>query len=112
MLLEESLRRDEFAFIDFRDSGVGRHAFIQGSRLAVWMVEKIARIFGGDCDKTAAHLQRPPTQVQAALNYAKAFPEEIEDMIRENDSYNFTKVSRMLPQARIFKAPKKHSRRG
>ena len=34
-LVEEGLRRLEFAFIDFRDSSAGRQASIQGSGLAV-----------------------------------------------------------------------------
>ena len=34
-LVEEGLRRSEFAFIDFRDSPVGRQAYVQGSSLAV-----------------------------------------------------------------------------
>ena len=112
ILLEESLRRDEFAFIDFRDSTLGRQAYVQGTRLAVWMVVKVAREFGGEVEKTAAHLQRSPVQVQAALNYARAFPQEIEDAIKDNDSYDFAKVSRMLPQARLFKAPVKKASQG
>jgi uncharacterized protein (DUF433 family) len=112
LLLEECLRRDEFAFIDFRDSAVGRQAYIQGTRLAVWMVVKIARTYGGDANQAAEHLQRSPMQVQAALNYAKAFPQEIEAAIQDHDSYDFGKTSRSLPQARLFqttgkKAPQK-----
>jgi predicted DNA-binding protein len=34
-LVEEGLRRSEFAFLDFRDSSAGRQAHIQGSTLAV-----------------------------------------------------------------------------
>lgn len=102
ILLEESLRRDEFGFIDFRDSAVGRQAFIQGTRLPVWMVVKMARGFSGNVEQTAKHLERSPIQIQAALNYAKAFPEEIEAAIKDNDSYDFAKVSQMLPQARLF----------
>lgn len=112
LLLEESLRRDEFAFIDFRDSTLGRQAYLQGTRLAVWMVVKVARAFGGDVKKTAAHFQRSAVQIQAAFNYAQAFPREIEDAIKDNESYDFAKVSRMLPQARLFKAPAGKSRRG
>ena len=112
ILLDESLRRDEFAFIDFRDSPLGRQAYLQSTRLAVWMVVKIARRFGSDVGKTAAHLQRPPAHIQAALNYGKAFPQEIEDAIRDNDSYDFGKVSRMLPQAQLFKATAKKSGQG
>lgn len=107
MLLEESLRRDEFAFIDFRGSTVGRQAYLQGTRLAVWMVVRIARAYGGDAHQTAEHLQRSPMQVQAALNYANAFPQEIETAMQDHDSYDFGKTSRCLPQARLFQTTEK-----
>ena len=42
LLIEEGLRRDEFAFLDFRNSPAGREAYIQGSTLAVWEVIWIA----------------------------------------------------------------------
>src|SRR5829696_753505 len=83
ILLDESLRRDQFAFIDFRDSPVGRQAYIQGSRLAVWQVVSLARSYAGDARKTAQHLEWPPVKVQSALSYGKAFPEEIENAIRD-----------------------------
>ena len=85
ILLEEGLRRDEFAFIDFRDSMLGRQAYLQGTRLPVWMMVKVARAMGENIEKTAEHLQRSPLQVQAALNYAKAFPNEIEHAIQDNE---------------------------
>ena len=105
ILLDESLRRDEFAFIDFRESSVGRQACIQGSRLAVWQVVSLVRSYGGDVKKTAGHLEWPPVKVQAALNYAKAFPDEIENAIGDNQSYDFDKISRVLPQAEEFAVP-------
>ena len=37
-LVEEGLRRSEFAFIDFRDTPAGRQACIQSSSLAVWEI--------------------------------------------------------------------------
>ena len=102
MLVEEGLRRSEFAFMDFRDTPLGRQAFIQGTRLPVWMVVKIARLFGNDPKKTAAHLGRSLLQIQAALNYAKAFPAEIEAAIEDSDSYDFSKLSNILPQIERF----------
>jgi len=104
LLVEEGLRRSEFSFMDFRDTPVGRQAFIQGTRLPVWMAVKIARLYGHDVEKTAEHLARPPLQIRAALNYAAAFPDEIEDAIRDNASYDFTKLSNLLPQAELFVA--------
>lgn len=104
LLVEEGLRRSEFAFMDFRDTPVGRQAFIQGTRLSVWMVVKIARLYGGDVEKTAAHLARPALQIRAALNYAQTFPTEIEAAILDNASYDFARLSQMLPQAELFLA--------
>lgn len=47
-LVEEGLRRSEFAFIDFRDSPAGRQAYIQGSTLAVWEIMWLARGYDDD----------------------------------------------------------------
>src|SRR6266446_4052782 len=52
LLIEEGLRRDEFAFVDFRESPVGRQAYIQGSTLAVWEVLWIARGYRNSVEKT------------------------------------------------------------
>jgi len=102
LLVEESLRRSEFAFLDFRDSPVGRQAYVQGTSLAVWEVVLVARSYGMDRERTAAHLQWPLPRVQAALNYAAAFPDEVEAAIGDNDALDFEALSRMLPQATRF----------
>jgi hypothetical protein len=98
-LVEEGLRRSEFAFIDFRDSVVGRQAYIQGSTLAVWEVMFVARDYSDNVAAVARHLRWPEAKVQAAFNYAKAFPEEIDQAIAENDAMDFEALKRKLPQA-------------
>jgi hypothetical protein len=105
-LVEEGLRRADFAFIDFRDSAAGRQACLQGSSLAVWEVMLIARDHKGNAAKVAKHLHWPETRVQAAFNYARAFPDEINEALAENDSASFESLSRMLPQATEFIAGK------
>src|SRR5260221_10000050 len=80
-LVEEGLRRSEFAFIDFRDSPAGRESYIQGSSLAIWEVLLIARDYEGDSEAIAKHLRWSEAKVQAAFNYARAFPTEIEDAL-------------------------------
>lgn len=105
-LVEEGLRKTEFAFLEFRDTATGRHAFLQGTRLAVWMVVKIGRAYGNDVEKTAQHLSRSPVQIQAALNYAKGFPQEIETVISDNDSISVEKLSFMLPGTETFRTRK------
>jgi hypothetical protein len=101
-LVEEGLRRSEFAFIDFRDSSAGRQAYIQGSSLAVWEVMLLLKSYKANVSAAAKHLKWPEVRVQAAVNYAKAFPDEIETAISENAAMDFDALKRMLPQAMEF----------
>ena len=54
-LVEEGLRRSEFAFLDFRDSPAGRQAYMQGSTLAVWEVMLLLRSYKGNVKDVAKH---------------------------------------------------------
>jgi hypothetical protein len=101
-LVEEGLRRSEFAFVDFRDAPAGRQACVQGSSLAIWEIMMVARDYKNDAVKVAAHLRWPEAKVQAAFHYAKAFPDEIDTAIADNDAMDFESLSRLLPQAKEF----------
>ena len=105
-LVEEGLRRSEFGFIDFRDSPAGRQACLQGSTLAVWEVMLLVNSYKKDVSAVARHLKWPEVKVQAAVNYAEAFPEEINEAMAENEATDFERLKRMLPQAAEF-VPKK-----
>jgi hypothetical protein len=110
-LVEEGLRRSEFAFIDFRDTPAGRQARIQASSLAVWEIMLLMRGYEGDAAAVARHLGWPQAKIQAAVHYAEAFPEEIDEAMAENDAMDFAAQKRMLPQAVEFvagKAAKRH----
>ena len=110
-LVEEGLRRSEFGFIDFRDSTAGRQPCLQGSTLAVWEVMLLVRSYRQDVSAVARHLKWPEAKVQAAVNYAAAFPEEINEALAENGATDFEALSRMLPQAVEF-SPKKAVKNG
>ena len=101
-LVEEGLRRSEFAFVDFRDSAAGRQAYIQGSSLAIWEIMLLVQSYNADVAAAAAHLKWPEGKVQAAVNYGKAFPEEIDGALAENGATGFEALMRMLPQAAEF----------
>jgi uncharacterized protein (DUF433 family) len=101
-LVEEGLRRSEFAFIDFRDSAAGRQAYIQGSTLAVWEVLQLVRSYEEAVPAVAKHLRWPEAKVQAAINYAEAFPQEIDAALLENAATDFATLKRMLPGAARF----------
>lgn len=104
LLVEEALRRAEFGFIVFRDSPAGRQAYIEGSGLAAWEVVELASRYDMDAVRTARHLHWPVARVQAALNYAAAYPDEIAAAREDNEAYTFELVSRMLPGAERFSA--------
>lgn len=105
-LVEEGLRRSEFAFIDFRDSPTGRQAYIQGSTLAVWEVVWLVRSYKQNIAAVARHLRWPEAKVHAAVNYAQSFPQEIDEALAENDTTDFDRLKRLLPQAADFRSKK------
>ena len=92
----------EFAHIEFRNSPVGRQAYIKGSTLAVWEVISVAESYQLDVKQTARYLNWTEVRVQAALNYAEAFPEEIGFAIEDNDAADFDALNRLLPNLESF----------
>jgi hypothetical protein len=101
-MVEEGLRRSEFGFIDFRDSPAGRQASLQGSALAVWEVMLLVNSYKKNVSAVAKHLKWPAVKVQAAVNYAAAFPDEVDEAIAENAAADFETLKRLLPQAMEF----------
>lgn len=96
LLLDEALRQDEFAFIQFRNSAVGRQAYVVGTGLAVWEILLVAQSCGGDVDRVSALLDLPTAKVQAAVNYAAAFPSEVEEALSDADKTP-EELRRLLP---------------
>lgn len=107
MALEEWLRQDEFAWIEFRDTRDGRAAFMKGSRLPVYAVIKVARACEFDLSRIQAYWpNRPRAWVQAALNYFEAYPEEIETLIElDCSARSFDALHRRLPQLEPYPVP-------
>jgi uncharacterized protein (DUF433 family) len=109
-LVEEGLRRTEFAFIDFRDTPAGRQACIQASSLAVWEIMQLVRSYKGDAAAVAKHLGWPLVKIQAAVHYAEAYPQESNEAITENSETEFAALKQMLPQTVEF-VPKRRAKR-
>jgi hypothetical protein len=106
MLIEEGLRRSEFSLIDFRDSSGGRRACLQGSSLAIWEIILVCRSYNMDLEKTAAHSDWPAFRLEAAINYWKAFPQEIELAIQDSAAFDYQQANNMLPQLGVFQVAK------
>lgn len=100
MLLEEALRSQEHPLIEFRDSALGRHAFVQGTSLAVWEVVRLARHFDGDPRRLAEHLEWSEIKVRAALAYAERYRDEIELALRDAET-SLAELRALVPNLEI-----------
>lgn len=104
-LLEEALRHAEYPSIEFRDSAVGRQAFLVGSGLSVWEVLMIADGYGSNPADTANHLKLAPEQVAEALRYASVFQSEVRGALDENRSITAEAIRAAFPKAAWIDAP-------
>lgn len=102
-LLEGALRQREFALIEIRDTAAGDQAYIKGTRLQVWMIIRLLREFEGNVAATAEYLRVLDIQIHAAINYAEAFPDEIEGAIADSRP-TYEELKRRLPNLRKFPA--------
>jgi hypothetical protein len=73
----------------------------------VWEVVLLLRSHKSDAAAVARRLRWPQAKIQAAGNYAEAFPQEIEAALAENEATDFLALQRLLPQAAEFVAVKR-----
>ncbi|HEU5439450.1 MAG TPA: hypothetical protein VFU88_09180 [Ktedonobacterales bacterium] len=98
LMVEEALRTAEFGHIQFRNTPAGRQAYVLGTGMAVWEIAMVARAFSKDAEQAVAHLELPLVKVQAALSYARAYPDEITAAL-DDSRRSFTELEHMLPGA-------------
>lgn len=104
LIVEEALRTAEFGHIQFRSTPTGRQAHVLGTGLAVWEIAMVARAFAEDAEQTAAHLEVPLVKVQAALSYARAYPDEINAALEDNRR-SFAELEHLLPSVQRVVMP-------
>jgi uncharacterized protein (DUF433 family) len=87
LLVEEGLRLRDFPGIEFRDTPIGRQAFIAGTRLGVWQV--VAAAESDDSAQAIADafgLTQP--EVALALAYSHAYPDGVAAAIEDSVALN------------------------
>jgi hypothetical protein len=77
-------------------------AYLKNSRLSVWLLRELVRQTGS-VTKLAKLLGRSAVQLEGALHYAKAFPEELEAAARLNKRAPGV-LSETLPGHTVFPA--------
>lgn len=104
ILIDEALREEEFAGIEFRNTAIGRQPYVKRSGMTVWEILMVARRFDLDAEQTAAHLEQPIERIRAALHYYAAYRPEIDQAIADNE-YDEERLKRLLPNLRVFEVP-------
>jgi len=98
-MIEEGVKMRRHPGIVFVERGRGaRDAVLAGRpRLSIWMVAQVARA-NRTLAAAAKWLAVDEPSIERALAYAKDYPEEIDQAIRENDEA-FERVERLNPPA-------------
>lgn len=102
--IEEWLRQEEFADIEFRNFNGERHVCLKGA-LPLWQLIMVAKDYKMDAEKTAAHFRFPLHRVKAAFHYYESYPKEIDQAIDDNNSVTFDTLKRLLPQLEAITIP-------
>ncbi len=111
-LVEEGLRREGFRLVDFRDSALGRQAYVKGSSLAVWEILLLARSYEEDFSSVAKHLRWSEVKAESGYVYAQVFPEEVSRALAKHDATDFKKLSKIYPGIQGMTLDTKRSGKG
>ena len=107
--IEEWLRQEEFEYIEFRGTVDGtRIAYMKNSRLQVYSVIKVAKLYNLNIEKIVEYWpNRPKEWVQAALNYYEVYKDEIDYQIAESEKEDsFEILKRKFPQMNLVELSK------
>ena len=104
ILLDEALREEDFAEIEFRNTSIGRQPFVKQAGMAVWEFIMVAQGFDMEAERTAEYLQCPVGNVKAALNYYNAYREEIDQALQDNEMGE-ERLKRLFPNLQVFTIP-------
>lgn len=92
---EEMARESRFCHIEFRSTPLGRMAYVEGTRSAVWLIADLVRQEKGDIARVAKIHEWPESKVRAAVNYAKAYRDEIDPLIEEAHKVTLEDLQRL-----------------
>jgi uncharacterized protein (DUF433 family) len=100
-MLAEAVKLRQVPGILFADGTSGRVARVAGTGLDVWEIISGFRAVGENWERLSASYDwLSEQQLRAALAYAEAYPEEIEEALRENASWTPEKIWATHPSTR------------
>jgi uncharacterized protein (DUF433 family) len=97
-LLEEALRMKHCPGIVFTEGTAGRRARIAGTGIEVWEVIATYTGVGEDFSRLQkAYHWLTEQQLRAAIGYYKAYKDEIDNLIKQNEELNKKSTSEKYP---------------
>lgn len=102
-LVEEAKRRELFRAIEFRDTPLGRVAWVQGTRVQAAFAWMAARDHGFDAGKLARHFSWPLWKAESVLTYAETYRDELQEDVRVLESIDATALKQRIPGLKVFK---------
>lgn len=96
-LIEEARRREDFPAVTFRDTPLGRVAWVLGTRVQVAQISELARELDFDSKRLAEHFSWPLWQAESVLAYMHAFKKEVGKEAADLDRVDAGVLARKLP---------------
>jgi hypothetical protein len=97
-ILEEARRREDFPAVEFRDTRLGRVAFVQGTRVQVGFVYgQMLGDFRVNAEKLAESFAWPRWKAAGVLAYLQEFAEECRQDWEDLSSSEVHGLKRVLP---------------
>ena len=99
-ILEEAKRREDFPAVEFRDTPLGRVAYVQGTRVQVAFVYgQVHRDIALTLEKLAESFAWPLWKARGALAYIDEFATECRQEWEDLESAEWPELRRLLPHA-------------
>jgi uncharacterized protein (DUF433 family) len=97
-LLDEAVRVQRCPGIIFTEGTTGRRARIAGTGIEVWEVIATFKSVGEDFDRLhRAYHWLTEHQLRSAIGYYKAYPEDIDHLIKQNEELSKDRVDKKYP---------------
>jgi hypothetical protein len=95
----QKVRSETFPRISTRIVNGEREPYLPATGLSVWEIVWLSRAYGGDMPALEKHLAANPITrgvIEEALAYARAFPDEIDPVVREVEEMTVERLKELL----------------
>ncbi len=112
-MLEEAVKMRRIPGISFADEPTGRVARVAGTGIEVWEIVQVYRDEHDNWDRLREGFHwLTENQLRAALAYAEAYPEDVNERLRREDNLTIGKIWELYPFTKPFGANSSSASKG